>query len=396
LAFGSPISRQRLSQERPVPLPPDTLIYNNSFEVSASLSWELDIWGRIRRSNEAALAELLSAEEAQRALLMTLVSDVATGYIQLLFLDSELQILRRSLASSMESLAIFTAKVEGGSASQLQLAQVRAAYEQAASLIPGKERDITQQENALSLLIGSGPGPIRRGSTLESLVVPAVPQGIPSQVLERRPDVRKAEQDLIAANARIGVAKTEYFPTISLTGNFGYSSTDLSKIGQRTANFGLFGNNLLGPLFTSGRIEGNVAQTEAIQKEMVQVYLRAILTAFREVDDALIYNQKSSEQFVIQGRQVDALKEYATLMRKRYEGGYSNLLDVLGAERTLYAGELSRVQTQRDVYSALVAVYKSMGGGWIVEAEKISGTVRLSEERMKPAPLRNNDEAAMK
>ncbi len=381
-------NRQRLSQERIVPLPLDTPLYNNVYEISANMSWELDFWGRIRRSNEAALADLLSAEEAQRAVLMTLVSDVATGYIQLLCLDQELDLLRRTAKSTEDSVRVFTAKVEGGSATRLQLAQVRASHEQALATIPPKEREITLQENALSVLVGRNPGPIQRGATLQALAVPPVPQSIPSQILERRPDVLKAEQDLVAANARIGVAKSEYFPTISLTGNFGFSSTELRNLHLKTANFGLIGGNILGPIFDGGRIAGDVRQSEAVQRELVQAYLRAIQLAFREVEDALTMNRKSGEQFGIQGRQVEALQQYAGMARKRYEGGYSSYLDVLDAERSLFAGELARVQTQRDVYTALVAVYKSMGGGWIAEAEKMSGLERPSIEHLRPEDVK--------
>jgi multidrug efflux system outer membrane protein len=387
LGYGGSAIRERFSENRPIPLPIGVSPLNNTYQIGASLGWELDVWGRIRRANEATLAELLSAEENRSAVILTLVSDVASSYIQLLSLDKALEISRLTLANRAEWLRLFERKYAGGAISKLELAQARSAYEEAAAAIPSQERQIATLENALSVLLGKNPGPIRRDGKLETLAIPPVPQGIPSDILARRPDVRQAEQELIAANARIGVAKTQYFPAISLTGLFGYASTELSTLLDNASSFGALGAVVSGPIFSGGRITGEVRQTEAVQKQILSKYLRTIQTAFREVEDALVSNQKFGEQFIALGRQVSALQEYVVLARKRHEGGFSNFIEVLDAERNLYAVEIAQVQTQRDEYLALIAVYKSMGGGWLQDSETTDRVSRQASDQKAYAPL---------
>ncbi len=372
LGYDASATRDRMSQNRAVPLPPRVGPINNEFELGTSVSWELDIWGRIRRANEAARADLLSVEENQRAVILTLVSDIATTYVQLLSLDKELEISKKTLASRAESLRLSENKYDGGVISKLELAQIRALYEEASAAIPVQERQIASLENSLSTLLGRNPGPITRDRTLDDLAVPSVPQGLPSDILARRPDVRAAEQLLVAANARIGIAKTEYFPTISLTGLFGYASTDLGTLLHGPSEFGTFaGGSILGPIFTGGRITGDIARTRAIQKEATQSYLHTIQTAFQDVDDTLVWSQKSGEQLAALGREVDALRDYALLARQRYDGGYSSYIEVLYAERSLYAAEIAQAESRRDVYTALIAIYKAMGGGWPIDKDPI-------------------------
>jgi multidrug efflux system outer membrane protein len=367
--YGVSATRDKFSENRPIPLPRGTSRTNNTYEISANASWELDIWGRIRRSSEAARADLLSAEENQRAVIMTLISDVATSYVQLLSLDKELDISKRTVQSREESLRRFESKYAGGAISALELAQVRSLYEEVASAVPAQERQIALLENSLSILLGRNPGPIMRDRSLDTLSVPPVPMGIPSDILVRRPDIRQAEQDLIAANARIGVAKAQYFPTISLTGLFGYASTELSNLRDSASSFGTAGGAAVGQIFSGGRISGQVRETKAIQQQLLVKYLQTIQTAFREVEDALISHQKFGEQLDIENRRVRALQDYARLAHKRYEGGYSSYLEVLDAERTLYDAEITQAEMRRVLYSALIAIYKTMGGGWPVNTE---------------------------
>lgn len=362
--------RERRSQERPNGLRPGASPNLNNFEISASVSWELDLWGRVQRSNEAALATLLSTEEARRAVMLSVVSSVAASYVQLLATDSQLALVRKTLKNRQDALALVTAKYEGGSSTRLAVAQARSVVEAVSATIPEIERQIATLENALSSLLGRNPGPIQRHA-IDALRLPPVPQGVPSDVLARRPDVRAAEQTLVAANARIGVAKTEYFPVLSLTGALGLASDDLRYIGARTAGTGNYGAAMLGTIFSGGRIEGDIREAEAVQKQMVVSYELAVQTALREVEDALVYRAKSGEQGLALGRQVNALEEAEQLARMRYDGGQSSFLEVLNADFELYGAQGQQAQSQRDTFLALISVYKAMGGGWMVEQDAL-------------------------
>lgn len=371
--YAASASRVRLSENRPYILTPGTDRSNEEYEVSAGVSWELDIWGRVRRASDAALADLLSTEEAQQSVMLSLVASVATAYVQLLCLDEKLEISRNTLKSREQTLKLFETRFTGGAISELELAQARSAYEEAASAIPTFERRTALQENILSALLGRNPGAVLRGRQLGALSIPPVPDAVPSSILERRPDVRQAEQNLVAANARIGVAKASFFPAISLTGLFGYASTELSDLVQDTASFGTLGPDVLGNIFTGGRTSGEVRRREAVQKRLVIAYLRKVQTALREVDDALVSRQKYGEQFEIERRRVAALADYADLARKRYDGGYTGYLEVLDAERRLYSAQIAFTDTECDIYVALIGIYKAMGGGWPV-IEDIAAT----------------------
>jgi len=369
IGYQGDASRNQASREVFGGVPSGDRSYNN-YAAAANLSWELDLWGRIRRATEAARADLLAEEESRRAVILSLVSAVATSYVTLRQLDGQLEVSRETLTSRAESLRLFEVKFKGGVISELELAQVRTEYEQAAAAIPPIERRIALTENALSILLGRNPGAIPRGKAIDELIQPPVPEGVPSTLMARRPDIRAAEQNLIAANARIGVARAQYFPTISLTGLFGYASEQLGDLLQSSANLWNFGGSALGPIFTGGAISGQVRASEAVQRQALVSYLQTVQTAFREVDDALVNVQKSREQLAAEGRRVAALGEYARLAKLRYDEGYASYIEVLDAQRALFDAELQYVAVQGDVYASLVSTYKAMGGGWIIEAQR--------------------------
>jgi multidrug efflux system outer membrane protein len=249
------------------------------------------------------------------------------------------------------------------------VSQAKSQYEQAAGNIPFFEKLIAQQENALSVLLGRNPGPIPRGKTVDQLVVPSVPAGVPSEVLANRPDIRQAEQDLISANANIGVAKALYFPAISLTGLFGWASNDLSDLFKGPAKTWSWAVPVAAPIFTGGAIAGQVKSAEAAQKQALVSYEKSIQNAFREVEDALIDQRRTKEQVASQSEEVKSLRDYVRLAGLRYDNGYASYLEVLYAESRLYGSELTQTQTQGTLLQSLVNLYKAMGGGWVVTAE---------------------------
>jgi len=359
-------TRDTLSQNRFEKLNPNTFPVGNTYEISGAINWELDFWGRLRRADEAALAQLLASEESRRALVLTLVSDVASTYVRLLGADRDLAILRRALAAREETVELLEKKYKGGGINELPVLKARADVEEARAEIPPKETEISVFEHALCSLLGRNPGPITRGKPIEALLLPAIPGGLPADLLAQRPDVRQAEQQLIAANAEIGVAKAQYLPRIGLTAQSGFASEDLSTLLDLSSNFGTFGIKLLGPIFTSGRIAGQVREAEAIQHQKAVSYVLSVQTALREVEDALFAHRKTHQRFTIQTRQLEALLEHKASAVRRFEGGRSSYLEVLEADRGIYAAELQENETRRMRYIALIGVYKAMGGGWSV------------------------------
>jgi multidrug efflux system outer membrane protein len=375
-------SRNRASGAAvPVPLPAGVDPEFTNIQATLFASWEIDVWGKIRRLNEAARADLLASEEGRRATILTLVASVASAYVNLRDLDRQLEIAKATAASRAESLKVFDLRFKGGVVSEMELAQNRSEYESAAAAIPQLEAQVAQQESALSVMLGRNPGPIVRGRELAQLAAPAVPAGLPSELLERRPDLRQAEQNLIAANARIGAAKALYFPTISLTALFGGVSTQLSGLFSGANKVWSYAGDATMPVFTAGRIAGTVQAAEAQQQQTLFQYQKAIQTAFKEVEDALVSLQKSREQVAAQGRQVEALRTYARLARLRYENGYTSYIEVLDAERSLFNAETSYTQTQGVVFTAAIDLYKAMGGGWVVEAEHMSSAVPSDKQQ---------------
>ncbi|WP_028220469.1 efflux transporter outer membrane subunit [Paraburkholderia oxyphila] len=370
VGFGA--SRQRASQDGPTPIPAGVSPVFNEFQPSLSAFWNIDLFGQVRRETEAARANVNAAEQSRRATILTLVSSVATSYITLRSLDAQLEIAQSTLVSRADSVHVFTLRRQFGQTSEMELAQSESDYEATAATIPQLEQQIAQQEDALSVLLGSNPEPILRGRALADLATPDVPAGMPSDLLDRRPDLLQAEQNLVAQNALIGAARALYFPQISLTGLFGSVSTQFSNLFTGPARVWSFAGSATLPIFTGGNIYGQNKQADARQQEALFAYENAIQVAFQQVDDALIAVQKSREQVAIQSRQVDSLRTYLRLARLRYEGGYTSYLEVLDAERNLFSAELQFTQTQAATLTTLVSLYMAMGGGWVVEAERMS------------------------
>jgi len=301
---------------------------------------------------------------------------VANSYVNLRDLDKQLHLTKETARSYKESYDIFKLRFEYGIVSEVEVSQAKSQYEQALSNIPYFEKAIAQQENSLSVLLGRNPGPIPRGKTIDELALPAVPAGLPSQILESRPDIREAEQNLIAANANIGVAKAQYFPSISLTSLLGFASNDLSDLFKGPAKTWSWAVPVTAPIFTAGDIAGQVQSAEAVQQQALFSYEQAIQTAFREVDDALVDQKRTREQLESLAQQVETLRNYARLAWVRYENGYTSYLEVLDAQSRLYNAELTQTQTQGTLFQALVNLYKAVGGGWVVEADKLTATAR--------------------
>jgi len=345
-------------------------------QAGFGLNWELDVWGRLRRLNESALAQYFATEEARRGVMTTLVADVTETYLLLRALDLELSIARRNRAVATDSLRLTQTRWERGIATQLDVRQAEQLLHITSAQIAGFERDIALTENLLSLLLGQVPGDIPRGLELEALrVPPAVPAGLPSALLERRPDIRQAEQELIAANARIGAARAEYFPRISLTGFLGVESRALSDLLTASARTWTASAGAAAPIFNAGRTGANVRFTEAVQRELVVNYQRAIYAALREVSDALARHRRTSEQRAEQERLVEALRASVRLSTQRYEGGIDNYLQVLDAQRNLFQVELDLVRLRQQELAAIVQLYRALGGGWDHEAARTGAAV---------------------
>ena len=368
LGYGAESGRARYTESGDGAVTPGTVNPQSFNQAAFTASWEIDLWGRIRRQTEAAQANLLATEEARRGVILTLVSGVANGYLQLRGLDEQLDVSKKTLDVYDQSLKYFELQFKYGQTSEMTVAQARSQYETAAAQIPLIEQQIVQLENALSLLAGRNPGPIVRGKTLAELSAPKIPAGLPSQLLERRPDILQAEQQLIAANAQIGAAKALYFPSISLTGAFGGSSSELSDVFNGSAKSWNFTGTVIGPIFTAGLISGQVAQAEANQKAALANYQQIIQAAFGDVSNALSARESLLRQVASQQRKVDALRNYAKLARLQYDGGYAPYSTVLQAEQDLFPAELTLAQRTADNAAALANIYKAMGGGWVDKA----------------------------
>jgi outer membrane protein, multidrug efflux system len=369
VGYSAAGQRERRSQERPNGLRPGDSPSLNNFEASANVTWEIDLWGRVRRASEASRAELLSSQETRRGVMLSVVSNVATSYLRLLELDERLAIVRRTVQNRAQALDLMEQKYRGGSTTLLRVEQARAALEAERTRIPEIERGIGELENALSVLVGRNPGPVAR-RPMDSLALPQMPAGVPADVLTRRPDVMAAEQDLIAANARIGVARTAYFPTVSLNAILGLAADDVKWLFAETARTGNYGGGLAGTLFSGGRIEGNIREAEALSREMTVRFERAVQNALVEVDSALMARSRNGEREAAQARVLRSQQEIVRLERLRFEGGQSTLFDVLDAELDVFEGQARQAQSRADTLLSLVAVYKAMGGGWMVERDR--------------------------
>jgi outer membrane protein, multidrug efflux system len=341
-----------------------------SYETSAnavnlSLFWELDFWGKFRRATEAARANLLATEWGKRAVISSLVSNVATAYFQLLELDMEMNISRHTLDARKESLRLVEIRERGGTTSLLDVRQSEELVYTASSQIPDLERRIEQQENFISILLGQNPAPVVRGKPLVSTpILPTVPAGLPSSLLERRPDLQSAEQQLVAANALIGVAKAAFFPQITLTAVGGYQSSALTSLFTGPAGLWNFGGQLTQPIFTGGRLRSNLRLSEAQQQEAVLFYQQSIQQAFREVSDSLIAYRKNQEFRDQQALLNTSAQDATSLARVRYAGGVTSYLEVLDSDTASFNAELGLAQAELNERLALVQLYNTLGGGW--------------------------------
>jgi len=370
------VSFTRLSRNGAFPLPPDLVPSQNRNWGQAQLSllsFEVDLWGRLRRATEAARASLLSAEENRKAVVTTLVSDVAAQYFTLRELDAQMEISRQTLATRREALRLTTSRRNYGIATDLDLKQAEQLVDTASVTISTLQQQIEQTENQITLLMGENPAglmgensaeTVRVGSFDENALPPEVPAGLPSALLERRPDIRAAEQNLIAANADIGVAKAAYFPQLSLSGLIGGQSTQLSSLFNGPNSAWSFVPQLSQPIFTAGRLRSNVRLAEAQRDSSVVQYQKTIQTAFTEVSNALIAHQRVREARMKQEALVAVLEERKRLAYMRYQGGVDTQLNALDADRDLLQAQLDLRQIKLNELLSVVQLYKALGGGW--------------------------------
>lgn len=340
----------------------------NFLTLTADAAFQLDLFGRLRRATEATRAQLLATEDAQKTVILTLVSDVANDYFQLLQLDLELQITQDTVKSQQESVKLTKLRLDHGVATELDVLQAQQVLDTANAQIPDLQRQIGQTEDAISILAGKYPEGVRRGRPLvEQPLPPGVPGGLPSSLLERRPDIREAEQNLIAANAQIGVAKAAFFPQISLTGSgggaFGRSNLFSSLMSSHTAIWS-YGAQVTQPIFTGGALRANLKLAESEHQQALIVYQQTIQRAFGDASDALIGYQKLHEVRLRQEESVKDLQESVRLSIKRYRGGITTYLEVLDGQRSLFSAELTLAQARGSEYQSLVQLYKALGGGW--------------------------------
>ena len=355
------------------PSPAAQGVTGNSFFGVFNASWEVDLWGRIRRLNESARAQFLAAEEARHGVVLSLVGDVAQAYFELLELDDELEIAKRTTNSFMETLRVFSQRLEGGVVSKLETSRAEAALATAAATVPGLERRMAIKENQISVLLGRNPAPIPRQTTLlQQTLPPEIPSGLPSQLLERRPDIRQAEQLAHSANAQVGVAVGDFLPKIGLTALYGGVSSELSAITSNGGNVWSVAANVAGPLFQGGRLYGQYRHSKAAWEEAKLHYQQTALNAFQEVADALISGRKLADVRVQQTRAVAAYRDAVEVSTQRYVAGKASYYEVLEAQQQLFPAENSLAQTQLNQLLVIVQLYKAVGGGWHNESNSAS------------------------
>ncbi len=360
VSAGGAVTSQQSSKSGPIP----------AFELThgqldASAAWNLDFWGRYRRATEAARASLLASEWAQKEVMSTLVASVASDYFVLRQLDLQLEISKRTLNSRQDSLRLTQTLEQHGINSLLDVRQSEQLVYTAATEIPDLERQIAQQENAISILLGNNPGDVPRGLKLtEQPHAPEVPVGLPSSLLERRPDILQAEQNLVAANAQIGVARAAYFPQISLTGTAGYQSPALTNLFTGPAGIWNLAGSFTQPIFEGGRLKSNVRLAEAQREQLLLTYQQAIQGAFRDVSNALVAYRKNREFRVQQEHLVEAAQDAARLSEVRFKVGTTDYLEVLTNNTNSFTAELGLAQAQGNELTALVQLYQALGGGW--------------------------------
>ncbi len=363
VGYGLSGNRARASEGK-IPSIVDPL--STTWSSLLSASWEIDLWGRIRRETEAARANLLATEEARRGVTLTIISSVIIGYITLLDLDEQLRVSQETVAGRAKSVDVFEKRLAAGWISEFEMAQVRGEYEAAVASLSPIRQAIGVQENALSVLVGRNPGPIDRATPQELATFHqlAVPAGLPSELLTRRPDILQAEQQLIASNALIGAARALFFPRISLTGLLGFASPSLGNLFSGPSRTWSFTGDVAGPIYTGGGLTAAVDQAEARRDQSFANYELVVQNAFRDVDDSLVAVRQTAEFRDALGRRVATLRRGVELANERYENGYSDYLEVLDTERSLFSAELQYASARGDYQRALVNLYRALGGDW--------------------------------
>jgi outer membrane protein, multidrug efflux system len=382
-------SRNRTSEVGASPLPPGADPYYTLYQGAVGASWQIDLFGRVQRQTQAAQARVYATEQGRRGVVLSVVTSMAVSYIGLRALDRQLEISRQTAENYADTQRLFELRYKGGVVSKLELAQIQSQYQQALAAIPQLEQQIAAQENLIAVLQGRNPYPVPRGRTIDELAVPAIPGELPSSLLERRPDILQAEQNLIAANANIGAAKALYYPQFSLTGALGSVSTAFGDFLTGPATAWQVAAGVVGPVFTAGGIAGQVQSAEAAKAEALANYQQTIYNGFRETNDALVGTVKKREEAAAQLQRVASLREYARLSRARFNNGYASYIETLYAENELFAAELAAVRTYAEQYTQIVNVYKAMGGGWIdlADASTPGGKPPPVSERAAQQPM---------
>lgn len=365
LGYSADAGRARASRVGQPPLPPGADPYFSLYEGALGASWQIDLFGRVTRLSEAAQAQVYASEQARRGVVLSVVTSVATSYIALRALDRQLEIAQATAGNFTATLRLFELRFKAGVVAKTEVMQITSQQQQALAAIPAFEQAIASTENLISILLGRNPGPIPRGKTIDQLLAPLVPADLPSVLLERRPDILQAEQNLVAANANVGAARALYYPTFSITGVLGSVSTAFDDFLTGPAAARLIAADIAGPIFTFGGIKGQVSSAEAANRQALLFYQQTILNAFRETNDALTGSQKKIEEVELQANRVEALREFARLSRLRFDKGVSGYLEVLVADNELFAAELASVGLQAERYTQLINVYQSVGGGWV-------------------------------
>ncbi len=356
------------------------------YAYSLTSFWEIDLFGRIRKMNEAQRAVYFASEEARRDVRLLIMAQVAQNYFQLRALDAQLEIAHSNVASFADTLNIFNDKYKGGAASGLEVSRAQAALSNVSAVIPDLERQIIAQENALSLLVGRNPGPIARGTALaEQYDPPQIPAGLPATLLERRPDLRQAEQNLIAANANVGVAKANFFPTISLTALFGGASPQLSELTLSGKAWTVAGG-LAGPLFTAGRLKNEYRAAFAVRDQAQISFEKLVTQAFGEVSTSLSAHESLARAYQEQKTCVDAYRDSVRLSMTRYDSGLSNYLEVVDAQIQLYPAESASITYDLERKLALVDLYRELGGGWNLNDSQWTSTTGTTAPAQPPTP----------
>jgi outer membrane protein, multidrug efflux system len=374
VSAGGDIYTTRTSQNGPAGIPSGVNPRQGYGDVFVSMSaYEVDLWGKIRRANEAARARYLATEDAQRTVRQTLVAEVATAYLGLLELDYELAIAERTLQVRTNSLVLTEAREQGGVSAMQDVAQAKILVHTAEASIVEIQRLREQQENFLCILLGRNPGAIQRGKGFAAQKVrPEVPAGLPSSLLERRPDIQSSEQLLVGANADIGQAKAAFYPQLTLTGFYGYQSVALSDLFTSASRAWQFGPAVTLPLFTGGRLRANLKVTQAQYEEALATYQKTVQNAFREVSDGLIAYQRTREFALRLEERTQANRQATELANIRYNGGVTSYLEVLYNEQELFSAELALAQARLSELLSVVTLYRSLGGGWQVRAQTLS------------------------